>query len=201
MWQIPDTFVASPLETAPTAPANPWGQPLAPKSVIPAPVIDDADNKKRLFAVELSRINNPFQAACNVCGNNTNEALWISKNWVNDPQVLGYKDTYLNSVETSKTLLDKEELSAKFLNMAEEKAANGMFYLLEGKDRLKALELYAKIQGYLDSKDKTPTNFIHNQMIVKFVKPEVKEEKVINHSANDVELPTNIKPLKVKLIG
>jgi hypothetical protein len=184
MWLIPDTFEAFPLH----------------RSTIPAPMIANADEKKRLFAIELAKSNQPFEAALICCGQNTQEALWISKNWINDPQVLGHKDGYLNSLETSKTLLDKEEVAAKLLTMAEEKTANSLFYVLEGKDRLKALELYAKIQGYLDTKDKATNNFVHNQMIVKFVKPETKEKKIIDNDSNEV-IENNITPLKVKLIG
>ena len=216
MWRIPDTFVASPLEQlinkAPVKAtvANPWGeakpaQPAwgsPPKSVIPTPIIENAEDKKRLFAIELAKVTDPFQAACNVCGQNTQEALWISKNWINDPNVVGYKDGYLNSAKTTKTLLDKDELAAKFLTMSEEKSASGSFYILEGKDRLKALELYAKIQGYLDSKDNTKNNFIHNQMIVKFVKPDVKEvgSREISSNAKIID-NEGIVPLKVKLIS
>lgn len=184
MWQIPDTFYALPLQ----------------RSVIPTPTINNIDEKKKLFAMELAKINQPFQAAINVCGDNTNEALWISKNWINDLQVLGYKDAYLNSLEVSKSLLDKDEVAARLLEMAEEKAANGMFYLLEGKDRLKALEIYSKLRGYLDNKDKASNNFIHNQMIVKFVKPDNKE-KIINHLENEDKSSENITPLKIKLVG
>ena len=86
--------------------------------------------------------------------------------------------------------------------MSEEKSASGSFYILEGKDRLKALELYAKIQGYLDSKDNTKNNFIHNQMIVKFVKPDVKEvgSREISSNAKIID-NEGIVPLKVKLIS
>ena len=173
MWRIPDTFIALPLDAAPKP------------SVIPAPMINNATEKKKLFAMELVKASDPFQAACNICGQNTQEALWISKNWITDPEVLGHKDSYLNSVATSKTLLDKEEVAAKLLGMAEEKADNGMFYILEGKDRLKALELYAKIQGYLDNKDKQTNNFVHNSMIVKFVKPDEKTVKTIDHTIDE----------------
>ena len=183
MWTIPDTFEVQPF------------------SVIPAPVIDNIEEKKKLFAIELAKSNQPFQAACTICGDNTNEALWISKNWINDPEVIGYKDLYLNSLQTSKTLLDKDEIAAKLLNMSEETNPSGTFYILDGKDRLKALELYAKIQGYLDTKDKSTPTFIHNQMVVKFVKPNIKEKIIDNNEANEDQSIVNITPLKVKLVS
>lgn len=186
MWQIPDTFEVQ----------------RPKKSVIPVPTINNEQEKKKLFGVELAKTNQAFQAAQNICGDNTSEALWISTNWLNDPEVIAAKDIYLKSLEQSTSLLDKEETAARLLEMSEEMNLSRTFYVLDGKDRLKALELYAKIRGYLDSKADTSMNFIHNQMVVKFVKPDVKEEKLIkNIDNNDFKSVDNISPLKIKLVG
>lgn len=181
MLQIPDVLEFSP-------------------STIPTPIIEDMENKKSLFGVELGKGEQAFQAALNVCGQNTKEALFISQRWLNDPIVVASKDVYLKTVHNSNSLLDAEELAARLLEMAEERNASNTFYMLEGKDRLKALELYAKIRGY-DKSSIVPTqqNFIHNQMTIKLVEPEKKE--IIERVIQEPEVVQSVSPIKLKLVG
>lgn len=187
MFRIPDVFEVPKTKSA-------WN--------IPEPVITNVDEKKHLFGVELAK-HSAFQAACNIFKDDTNTALWVSHNWVNDPVVVAAKDKYLEAADTSQVLLDKSQLARKFLTMAEEKNASNSFYLLDGKDRLKALELYAKISGYLDSKpDPTLTqNFVHNSMTIKLVDPKTKEEKNKQIDNNEAEIINKNSPLKLKLVG
>lgn len=167
------------------------------------PTIENEEKVKQAFGIELGKGVQAFQAACN-CGQETSKALFISQHWLNDPLVIAAKDLYLKTVYNSEALLDADELAARLLEMAEERNASNTFYMLEGKDRLKALELYAKIRGYDKSNPINNNNFTFKQMIVKFVEPENKE-KVIEHSSSELpneEQLSNIKsPLKLKLVS
>lgn len=169
---------------------------------VSAPTIPNADEKKKAFGLELAK-HPPFQAACAVFGEDTNTALWVSQNWINDPIVLAVKDKYLEAADTSQTLLDKSQLARRLLNMADEKDATKRFYLLDGKDRLKALELYSKVMGYTDTKpDPTLTqNFVHNNMTIKLVEPEKKATKIIDNEPNEQIENINTSPIKLKLVG
>lgn len=153
---------------------------------------------KQLFGIELAK-KTPFEAACAVCGNDTNRALFVMQNWLTDPIVIAAKDKYKETAEASTTLLDKDQLAAKLLRMAEEKNANNSFYLLDGKDRLKALELYADIKGYKNKENNTSPVLLNNQMIIKLVEPERKEAKTID--SNDAQIQNPNPPVKLKLVG
>lgn len=191
MFTLPDVFEIEPPKQA-----------FKSAWKIPEPTIENAEEKKHLFGIELAK-NTAFKAACNVFGEATNIALWVSQNWINDPSVVAARDKYLEAADTSQTLLDKSQLARRLLTMAEEKNASNSFYLLDGKDRLKALELYSKIMGYTDTKpDPTLTqNFVHNSMTIKLVEPEKKEQKIKQIDNNEVEIQNNNSPLKLKLVG
>lgn len=186
MYSLPDVFEIERPKTA-------WK--------IPEPLIEDAEKKKALFGIALGKLS-PFQAACEIFKDDTNTAVWVSQNWLNDPVVIAAKDKYLEAAETSQTLLDKSQLARRLLTMAEEKNQSNTFYLLDGKDRLKALELYAKINGYLTDKiDPTTQNITHNHMTIKLVSAEKDKIKTID---NEVETPNtnlNASPIKLKLVG
>lgn len=188
MFKLPDVFeVPKPVRSA-------WN--------IPAPIIENADEKKRLFGLELAK-HPAFKAACEVFKDDTNTALYVSHNWVNDPIVVAAKDKYLEAADTSQTLLDKSQLARRLLTMAEEKNASNSFYLLDGKDRLKALELYSKVMGYTDTKpDPLLTqNFVHNSMTIKLVEPQIKDKPIAQIDNNEAPIINNNSPLKLKLVG
>lgn len=191
MHRIPDVFEVE--KPAPVRPKSAW--------VIPEPRIDDADKKKHLFGIALAK-QSAFPAACEIFGDDTNTALWVSQNWINDPVVLAARDKYLEAADTSQALLDKSQLGRKLLAMAEEKNQSNTFYILDGKDRLKALELYAKIMGYEKEQSVNNNNFIHNTMVVKLVEPEKKEvsAKIIDNN-EDNQNQNSTSPIKLKLVG
>lgn len=185
MYRIPDKFEVERPKTA-------WGSTK--------PIIDNEEEKKHLFGIELAKYS-PFEAACNIFKEDTNTAVWVSQNWLNDPIVVAAKDKYLEAADKSQELLDKSQLARKLLTMAEEKNASNTFYLLDGKDRLKALELYSKIMGYsTDKPDPSIQQFIHNSMTIKLVSAEKEQKpKIIN---NEEDTNTNFKsPIKLKLVG
>ncbi len=188
MFTLPDVFeVEAPKKSA-------WN--------IPEPTIDDADEKKRLFGISLAK-QSAFKSACEVFKDDTNTALWVSHNWVNDPIVVAAKDKYLEAADTSQALLDKEQFARMLLNMASEKNASNTVHILDGKDRLKALELYAKVTGLIDTKQDPllTQNFVHNSMTIKLVEPQSKEKPVTTIDANEVEIQNTNSPLKLKLVG
>jgi len=188
MFTLPDTF-----EVEPPKPKSAWN--------IPEPVINDADEKKRLFGIGLAKTS-PFKSACEIFKDDTNTALWVSHNWVNDPIVVAAKDKYLEAADKSQELLDKEQFARMLLNMASEKNASQTVHILDGKDRLKALELYAKVTGLIDTKSDPllTQNFVHNSMTIKLVEPPSKE-KTITIDDNEVENKNTNSPLKLKLVG
>ena len=164
------------------------------------PLIENETELKKAFGSQLGIGKQAFDAACAVCGSNTAQALYISQHWLNDPVVLAAKEIFIKTVHNSNTLLDAEELAAKLLQMANEKNASNTFYLLEGKDRLKALELYAKVRGF-DKSVAPTTNITFKQMVVKFVEPK-KEEKIIDRLPdNDQQILNDKSKIKLKLVS
>ena len=154
--------------------------------------------RKKLFGIELTQHPTAFEAACAIF-KDTTQALWVSQNWLNDPTVLASKSAYNQA--TNLELLDKQGLSRKLLDFAEEKDLTGRFYISEAKDRLAALKLYAEVQGYIGKVDINPTlnNTTNNIMKIMFVKPEHKNDnqKTIEHS---IEEQPKLK-LPIKLVS
>lgn len=187
MFKLPDVFEVEPVKK------SAWN--------ISEPTIDNADEKKRLFGIELAK-NTPFKAACVIFPDDTNTALWVSHNWANDPIAVASKDKYLEAADTSQALLDKEQFARMLLNMASEKNASNTIHVLDGKDRLKALELYAKVTGLIDTKENPlfTQNFVHNSMTIKLVEPKTKEPVTID-SNKELENQNTNSPLKLKLVG
>lgn len=167
------------------------------------PSIENEEDKKKQFGIELGKGKQAFEAACVVCGERTSEALYVSQNWLNDPIVIAAKDLYLKTVHNSKDLLDADEFAAKLLRMAEEKNASNTFYVLDGKDRVNLLSLYAKVRGFDKSVAAPANNFMFKQINVRFVKPEPKillEEKLIDQSPKE-DNPNNKSSIKLKLVS
>lgn len=178
---FPDTFIAKPLiKVAKDA----W---------------QNDDEKKKGFGIELARNSNPFEAAL-IVFTETNKALWVSVNWVNDPVVINAK---LNYLEQPANLLDKDQLATKLLVFADEKITfNGnKVYAAEAKDRLAALRLYAEVKGFIGKTDVSNTTFVNNGIKITFVNPdpEKKEEKIIEHKVEEEAIVRN--PIKLKLVS
>lgn len=183
---------------------NPWLQSVVADTAISW---RDDPERKRQFAQALQTSPTPFDAALVVFGKDTSSALWASVHWVADPLVQSVK----SNVEVNKKILDKDALCHKLLNISEEKSPQG-YYLIEPKDRIACIKLYAEIQGYI-GKAETATfnNFANNNLKVVFVKPDNDHQKiktvnstikplvvideVIEHEPVDFTNPNNFKPL------
>lgn len=202
-WHTPKAFFAV------DPPRSSWGtfQAASPQ-VLPA--FHDDPDKKRAFGIELARIgsndlNSAFKAGMILFGESAGPALWVANHWLNDPIVQAARDLYAKSVKVAEKLLDKEELAAKFLHIAEEKIErNGQkFYVNEAKDRIAALTKYGEIAGYIGKliDASTHNSFVNNEMKVTLVKPLAQEGPVIEHKKieqEETELPTS--PIKVRLV-
>ncbi len=186
MYNLPDTFEVE-------RPKQAWK--------VPEPVIENCEQKKTLFGIELAK-HPPFKAATEVFQDDTNTAVYVSQHWINDPTVIAARDNYLKAADVSQTLLDKEQFARKLLSMAEEKNQSNTFYLLDGKDRLTALKLYAEVRGFTGNKPDLSinNNFVHNKMTIKLVSAE-KEQKPKIIENEEPNINTNNSPLKLKLVG
>lgn len=170
-------------------PNNGWGsQPVvAPWAVTQAPApqpYQTDENLKKQFGIELAKSTNPFEAGCKVFGDETSKALWASVNWMTDAIVIASRDAYIKTLELSLPPLDKEQLAAKVLALADEKILkNGVAYpTIEAKDRIAAFKLYSEIMGYtgkveIDNSTKTINN---NKLEIILVKAEEKKPVVID---------------------
>ena len=172
---------------------RPTGTFEAAKAIEPAYRTDFA--KKEAFGKLLATGLKPFEAAIKLF-ENTSEALWVSTNWPNDDLVKAIAEKPVKSLK----LLDKEALADKVLAFADEKDITGRFYVNESAERLKALELYAKIAGHIVKENVVvPITNDNRTMNIRLVAPEKKleEAKVI-----DVAPVENVVPLRgIKLVS
>ncbi len=199
------------------APAGGWNDAVDAKSPwqdgaiqqAPKPAYQDDENLKKQFGIELAKAANSFDAANMLFPDDTSKSLWISYHWINDPVVIAARDVYLRTVEVSSPPLDKAQLAAKVLALAEEKILNPRLGVLvaaiEAKDRIAALKLYSEILGFtgkveIDNSTKT---FTHNELTIKLVKPEIKSPAVIAQVPNIKSeiLNENPSPITLKLVG
>jgi hypothetical protein len=213
-WERPSgTFSVEKPKTDVFAPVGGWNEKIDPKSpwqISPsiAPSYQSDENLKQQFGVELAKAANAFEAACKVAGDDTSKALWISFNWLNDPTVIASRDVYLKTVELSSPPLDRDQLAAKVLALAEEKIlspSGRLVSVVEPKDRIAALKLYSDILGYTGKVeiDNSTKSFTNNEITIKLVKAEAKAPTVINQAPNIKSeiVNDNPSPITLKLVG
>ena len=190
---------------------SPWAAGAV--SSQPAPVEVQAyqtdENLKKRFGIELAKCPNPFEAGCKVFGEDTSKALWASFNWLHDPIAVASKDAYLKTLELSSAPLDREQLAAKVLALAEgEKVLTerGTWLpTIEPKERINAFKLYSEILGYtgkveIDNSTKT---FNHNEMKIVLVKAEAPKPAITNDAPNGKSEILNANtpsPVSLKLV-
>ena len=138
----------------------------------------------------------PFEAAIRLF-DDTSSALWVSQNWPNDPVVAQSPPLE----EKSLKLLDKEALAAKVLAFADEKDISGRFYVNESPERLKALELYAKIAGHIVKENVVvPITNDNRTMNIRLVSPEKKVSSDVIDVTSEPIKSADIVPMRVKLV-
>jgi hypothetical protein len=198
----------APWITSPTFAISPWAIAAPVAEPKPTPEYQTDENLKKAFGIELAKTTNPLDAAIKIADNEQSKALWISFNWLNDPVVVASRDIYLKTLELSTPPLDKEQLAAKVLALADEKILDPkrgiIVSVAEPKDRIAALKLYSDILGYtgkveIDNSSKT---FTHNEMTIKLVKAEEKKPVTINNAPNvKSENVEHASPITLKLVG
>lgn len=216
-WVTSPSFVAEKPNTEAFAPKDGWktegvvspwtlGAASAKVETVDIPSYQTDENLKKQFGIELAKSVNAFEAACKLFGEDTSKALWVSFNWLVDPIVIASRDIYLKTLELSAKPLDRDQLAAKVLILAEgEKVErNGVFIpTIDAKDRIKAYELYSNILGFTGKVeiDNSTNSITHNEMTIKLVKADDKP-RIINQAPNvKSEMTNEDLPIKLKLVG
>lgn len=198
MLHVTPYFEAPAPERPKSIPNTNWHIPPTPvEQPKPAWYADEA--KKIAFGTRLGKGDKPLDAALFVFDNRMADGLWACSNWVRDPLVVETRE----SVENQINLLDKDQLSAKLLKIAEERNAQG-YPIHDAKDRATFYKLYAEIQGFvgkvnIDASQKT---FNNNSMQITLVEAEPEKEiatKVIEHV--ELEPLENALQVDLKLVG
>jgi hypothetical protein len=117
--------------------------------------LSDAD-AKAAFARLFVECKDAFKAALLIFGNDTQKALRVSYEWPGDPEVIAETERLTNE-GAAELLLSKEQTAFEALQMARDTG-------LEGKDRIKALELYASIMDYLPKREGTKIQVNNNKV-------------------------------------
>ena len=104
---------------------------------------DDLELKKQFALALLKTPDDPFEAGIAVFGNNTGEALRVSRRWLDDPDVLRFKEEALKLVGEASFLPTKTQLAREAYKLA-------IDIKLHADDRIKAMRLYADINGYIE---------------------------------------------------
>lgn len=194
-----------------TVDPKPVVSPWATGAIVNQPVdtsYQNDENLKKLYGVELAKGKNPFEAAKIVLGENDN-AVWASFNWLSDPVVLASRDVYLKTLEASVPPLDREQLAAKVLELAEgEKVKiDGIDRAtIKATDRIAAYKLYSEIMQYtgkVEIDNSTKTFNTNNELKIVLVKAEERKATVIDQAPNVKSEIMNDKvpsPISLKLV-
>jgi hypothetical protein len=200
----PSFTVTEPTPWPAAKPVSPW----AIKEPEPAQPYQSDENLKKLFGIELAKCEKAFEAGCNVFGEDTSKALWAAANWLNDPLVISSRDIYLKNLELSAAPLDRNQLAAKVLKLAEGEfvdVGNGIKRpTIDAKDRLTAFKLYSDILGYtgkVEIDNSTNNNITNNEITIKLVKAENKPALVIDNVPNTKsEIANETSPISLKMV-
>lgn len=123
---------------------------------------EELKEMKRRFAAEILRKpGNAFEAALS-CGLDTGAALRASVEWLNDEEVLAFKQQLLEDNERGELAFLPSKAEAA--RLAWDLANAGPFI----EDRLKALKLYSDILGYIEkpSAVNVNNNVTNNRVMV-----------------------------------
>ena len=201
------------VEPSSPAPKSGWGDTISPwaASGIAAKTAElqpyQTDEKlKKLYGIELAKTANPFEAGCKIFGEDTNKALWISYHWLADAIVQASRDAYAKTLELSQAPLDREQLAAKLLALADENILKDgrKIPTIEAKDRIAALKLYSEVLGYTGKVeiDNSTNKTTINEMKILLVKAEERKlvvEKVPNVKSEILNDKTP-SPISLKLV-
>jgi len=172
---------------------DPWQQPIVVQAPIRPDFADDEELKKA-FGIALAKHQDGFKAGLEIFPDATAKALWASSNWANDATVIANRDAYLKAAKKVEKPLDKEELLSEILIAAQ--------CAYEAKDKAPLFKLYAEVAGYIGkTAEVTVNNNNTNQfMSIKFVKPDTKENRIIDQAPNTQSKISNSVPA-LKLVS
>lgn len=193
------------FDATPKPEVSPWASGAVANAVAIDTSFQNDENLKKLYGVELAKGSNPFEAAKIVLGEN-DSAVWASFNWLSDPVVLASRDAYLKTLQASVPPLDREQLAARVLSMAEGEPIerNGVrLPTIEAKDRISAFKLYSEILGYtgkVEIDNSTKTFNTNNELKIVLVRPADKKPTVIDQAPNvKSEIMNDKTPLPISL--
>lgn len=204
-------FIQKATFEVPSLPSG-WGNPFQPAQK-PAPLADskpayhDNEDLKKRYGVELAnrnnQVNSAFNAACAIFPNDTNAALWVTREWLSDPIVLKSREDHLKTLEQKAATLDRDAFAARLLELSEARNVAGTAYVYDDKERVNLLKLYAEVRGFT-GKQEAP--IINNNLVqgltIKLVKPETKEQVLdTTPTPNTNNQNLNDLPIKLKLVG
>ncbi len=198
MWRPKEPY----FEIKPPSPSpqfnTDWSRPIAHVEP-PKPEWHADIEKKQAFGRRLGKGDKPLDAALFVFDNRMADGLWAVQHWLRDPIVIETREI----VEKEINLLDKDQLSAKLLRIAEERNQHGQ-PIHEAKDRAAFYKLYAEIQGFvgkvnIDASQKT---FVNNEMKIVLVEAEQEQKSEIK-TIEHIELAPleNALQVDLKLVG
>lgn len=186
---------------ADTKPSASWGSPptVSPWA-LPVRIYANDDALKTQFGTELANSEGqPFTASKAVFPNDLEAANWTAINWPADKVVKAAYDIRMAEI----CLLDKDQFAVMLMKTAQEKNPENRRYVIEAKERVNLLKLYAEVRGFT-AKDQVNNNInLNNSMTVKFVKsdpvmPTVIDQAPISKSEISNDYPS---PIKVKLVS
>lgn len=145
--------------------------------------------QKAAFAVQLLKNpNDPFRAALVVVPNDTRFALHIATYWVNDPEVLSFKDDLLKEDGEQAFLPDKAALLRAVWDRAHKPG-------VDDTDFARLAKLYAEVRGFVEKPGvniNTHTNIDNRVMVVTNMGTvDEWETKLINQQRNLVDVSTS----------
>lgn len=129
---------------------------------------------KRKFALELLKTpTNAFMAAKAVFPENSGQALYVSTLWVTDADVLRFQEEAREDLGDGHFLPKKADLAREAWLLATTNT-------IAVDDRLKAMRLYADIQGYIEKQGTVVNNNILTNNKVMVVKSYETDEEWAN---------------------
>lgn len=212
-WASDFHFTVEPKpKTEVFAPSGGWNKAIDPVSPWTAgaiatqqPAYQTDEKLKKQYGIELAKASNPFEAAKTLLGEN-DKAVWASFNWMADPIVIASRDAYLKTLELATPPLDREQLAAKVLALAEgEKVLTergSWVPTIEAKERINAYKLYSEILGYTGKVeiDNSTKNTINNNKIeLVLVRAADKPPLVIDNAPNVKSEMQNAVPSPISL--
>jgi len=141
-------------------------------------LVPDDDEKKRAFAFNLLKNpNKPIEAAKAVFPDDMATACTVSVAWVNDGKIVQYQQELLKEYGEEHFLPSKADVARELYRIGAQQPA-------EDRDKIKALETYSRLMGYLGDGSTNINNYMSTSNRVMMV-PEHQTVDSWAHKAKD----------------